>query len=773
MKLTRLAKLALLIPLVGILLAPLVGLDGSFAAEEKQPATDTKATKAETKPAPEISADDADYFEKHIRPVFIAHCVECHGDKKQEAGLRLDLRKLAMRGGDEGPVIRAGKPDESKLIAVLSHAGDIQMPPDNKMPPEAIAALTTWIERGAPWPESPAESQSEHSIADAAAKHWAFQPVRMPDLPNVKQRNWVQSPLDQFILAKLEEQGIAPSAPADRRTWLRRVSVDLTGLPPTLAEVEAFLNDASPDAEAKVVDRLLASPRYGERWGRHWLDLARYADTKGYVFQENRDYAYAYVYRDWVVQALNQDMPYDQFLTLQLAADRLISQNGAAAYDPSLAAMGFTTIGRRFLNSKFDIIDDRIDVVMRTTQGLTVACARCHDHKFDPIPTADYYSLFGVFDASEEQLQPLSTPSAEYQAELQAREAKVTDRLQREHQQIERVGRQSVGQYLLATAYDATKISRDSPLGKAMADSKEIDRLVERWKAFVERRTKSHHAILSPWNAFAVMSADQFATKSPELSKQFAENNNEAARINPRIAELFKGEAPQNLEELAGRFDKLFAEVDQQWGDLKKQDPKAIALADPAAEELRQFLYDEATPLNIAADETEKFLLRGPRNEVRRLRKLVIDWTGSKSAPRQAMTLVDASAIAPMTNIFIRGNTSRPGAPVPRQFLSVVAGEKRQPFQRGSGRLELARAITRQDNPLTARVMVNRVWKLHFGEGLVRTPSDFGLRSDPPSHPELLDYLASQFMRQGWSMKQLHRWIVLSATYRQNSVFRS
>jgi len=269
------------------------------------------------------------------------------------------------------------------------------------------------------------------------------------------------------------------------------------------------------------------------------------------------------------------------------------------------------------------------------------------------------------------------------------------------------------------------------------------------------------------------MSADQFATKSPELSKQFAENNNEAARINPRIAELFKGEAPQNLEELAGRFDKLFAEVDQQWGDLKKQDPKAIALADPAAEELRQFLYDEATPLNIAADETEKFLLRGPRNEVRRLRKLVIDWTGSKSAPRQAMTLVDASAIAPMTNIFIRGNTSRPGAPVPRQFLSVVAGEKRQPFQRGSGRLELARAITRQDNPLTARVMVNRVWKLHFGEGLVRTPSDFGLRSDPPSHPELLDYLASQFMRQGWSMKQLHRWIVLSATYRQNSVFRS
>ena len=332
----------------------------------------------------------ADFFESRIRPVLAENCFSCHGPSKQKAGLRLDSRAGLMKGSESGPVVVAGQPDKSTLIHAVRYQGDVHMPPRGKLSDPVIADLASWIKTGVVWPES-AKIQPPSSENSAAAKHWAFRPVKLPPTPNVKNSGWVKTPIDAFILAKLESKGLTPNSPADRRTLLRRLKFDLLGLPATFAEVTAFEADQGPDAYARLVESYLASPQYGERWARHWLDVARYADTKGYVFQEERRYAHAYTYRDWVVRSFNEDMRYDQFILLQLAADRLVAQGKAESR--SQAAMGFLTLGRRFLNNQHDIIDDRIDVVSRGLLGLTVACARCHDHKYDPIPTKDYYSL--------------------------------------------------------------------------------------------------------------------------------------------------------------------------------------------------------------------------------------------------------------------------------------------------------------------------------------------------------------------------------------------
>ena len=545
------------------------------------------------------TAEQLAFFERHVRPVLVESCFKCHGPEKQKQGLRLDSREAVRKGSDDGPILTPENPEASPLVRALRREGDNPMPPKEKLPPGQADLLVQWVKMGAPYPATPGVAQDK--LPDAS-KHWAFQPVRQPAEPTVKDAAWVQSPIDRFVLAKLEGKGMTPSPPADRRTRLRRATFDLTGLPPTAAEIEAFENDTADGAFARVLDRLLASPRYGERWGRHWLDVARYADTKGYVFEEERRYPYAYTYRDWVIRALNEDLPYDKFLVAQIAADQM---PGAESRD--LAAMGFLTVGRRFLNNVADIIDDRIDVIARGTMALTVACARCHDHKYDPIPTADYYSLYGVFASSTEprDLPLLAAPeqSAPYQAfqkELEARQAKVDEFLQQ------------------------------------------------------------------------------------------------------------KGTGPDALK-----------------GDDRKK---------------------------LAA-----------------LRKKVDAWqVESPDAPPRAMVLNDLpKPVEP--RIFKRGKSSTPGDAVPRQFLQVVAGKERRPFQKGSGRLELAQAIASRDNPLTARVAVNRVWLHHFGAGLVRTPGDFGVRSDPPVQPELLDWLAARFVADGWSLKKLHRLIMLSATYQQGS----
>ncbi len=380
-------------------------------------------------PAPPASPESIEHFEKHVRPLLVEHCQKCHGAKKQEGELRLDSRAALLKGGEHGAVVVPGSPGESRLIAAIGYADeDLQMPPDSRLPAAAVALIADWVRQGAPWPDSdtPSADQPGAVIAAAWKNHWAAQPVRPQEPPAVRNAGWIASPVDSFILARLEQNDLAPSPPADRRTLLRRATFDLIGLPPTLDEIAAFEQDIAPGAFERVIDRLLASPHYGERWGRHWLDVARYADTKEYVrLKEERRLLFAFTYRDYVTRAFNTDLPYDQFVLEQLAADLLPASDDHHA----LAAMGFLTLGRQFTGNPHDIIDDRIDVTSRGLLGLTVTCARCHDHKFDPIPTADYYSLYGIFDSGEvPAVPPLiegapADPLDAEQKEIRAREA--------------------------------------------------------------------------------------------------------------------------------------------------------------------------------------------------------------------------------------------------------------------------------------------------------------------------------------------------------------
>ncbi len=441
------------------------------AAEQAQP------------PADSLAAEE--FFETQIRPLLLAYCVECHGGKKEESGLRLDSRENVLKGNEAGPVVLLKKPEKSRAVRAVRHEGDITMPPNGKLRDDQIAALETWIRLGVPWPNRAGSADTldpAKAAAEKAKTHWAFQPVRMPELPAVKNESWCQAPIDRFILEQLEAKGLSPSPPADRRTLIRRAYFDLIGLAPTAAEIAEFEHDPSPNAFAKVVDRLLASPHYGERWARYWLDVARYSDTKGYVFNEERNFTHAYNYRDWVVRSLNEDLPYDQFLIQQLAADCL-PRNGD---DRSLAAMGYLTLGRRFLNIKPDIIDDRLDVVFRGMLGLTVSCARCHDHKFDPIPTADYYSLYGVFDAAVEKQTPIEPMTPEFEKGLREHEKSVAETLTDGHRRLQQHLHTSVADYMMAThAY------RDHPLTDDFDfvpfDGETNPFFVNRWRHYLRR----------------------------------------------------------------------------------------------------------------------------------------------------------------------------------------------------------------------------------------------------------------------------------------------
>ncbi|HJZ59316.1 MAG TPA: DUF1549 domain-containing protein, partial [Gemmataceae bacterium] len=369
-----------------------------------------------------------DFFEKNVRPVLVEKCLTCHGPEKAKGELRLDTREAVLKGGSRGPAIMPGKPKDSRLVAAVRQADeDLKMPPTGKLPEREIAALEKWVELGAPWPEK-LKLAPPDAIARAAASHWAFKPVARPAVPAIPNpQSAIRNEIDRFVVAKLSDNKLSLSPRVDKRALIRRATFDLTGLPPTPEEVEVFVADDSPDAYEKLIDRLLASPRYGERWARHWLDIARYADNKGYVFFEGKEYPWAWTYRDYVIHSFNEDKPFDRFVTEQLAADLLCPDDREAQ-----TALGFLTVGGHFMNNTHDIIDDRIDVVTRGLMGLTVTCARCHDHKFDPIPSADYYSLYGVFrSCSEPNVPPLvgTPPTCDdqplYEAELAIREKKL------------------------------------------------------------------------------------------------------------------------------------------------------------------------------------------------------------------------------------------------------------------------------------------------------------------------------------------------------------
>ena len=728
---------------------------------------------------PAASPDPAgvEFFERKIRPIFVENCYKCHsaGAEKIKGGLLLDTRDGVIKGGDTGPALVPGNPEKSLLIKAIRYTDpDLQMPPKNKkLAPEQIADLEAWVKMGAPDPRS--GTQNSKLETRNPSHHWAFQPIKAPAVPKPKNGRWIKTPVDAFILAKLEENKLAPSPLGDKRALIRRATFDLLGLPPSPREVNDFTADNSPNAFATVVDRLLASPRYGERWGRYWLDVARYADTKGYVFEEERRYPYAYTYRDYVVRAFNEDLPFDQFLIQQIAADLLPLGDDKRP----LAALGFLTLGRRFLNNQPDIIDDRIDVVARGTMGLTVACARCHDHKFDPIPTNDYYSLYGVFaSCNEPGEKPLLGKEAlpkeypEYLAERAKREEELKQFRQEKEAEVRTRLRSQAGDYLLL-AHEASKLS-DQSKKESLARERKLDPgVAQRWMHSLETWGKGYHSIFAPWFGFAALSEKDFAEQARELSARLVAAPGGTNTLNPEVAKAFS-EPPASLKQAAERYGKLFSEVDKQYRELlagatNANPSKPVVLPEPAREDLRRILYGDNAPPEIDAGALRHLFDTPAQQKARALQRKVDELDATHpGAPPRAMALQDnASPITP--HVFKRGNAATPGDEVPRQFLQVLSGEKRQPFQHGSGRLELAQAIASTNNPLTARVLVNRVWLHHFGTALVRTPSDFGVRSDPPTHPELLDYLAARFMADGWSFKALHRLIMLSNTYQQSS----
>ena len=710
-------------------------------------------------------ADDA--FEAEVRPVLIEHCQSCHGPEKQKGGLRLDARAALVEGGDTGPAVVPGDVEGSLLIEAVRQSGDLKMPPKAKLPPDAIAALERWVAAGAPWPEGAGPAVA--SRKEAWARHWAFQPVADPTPPPASDPSRVRTPVDAFILARLDAAGIEPAPEADRRTLIRRLSYDLTGLPPTDREADAFAADPDPDAYEKLVERLLASKRYGEQWGRLWLDVARYSDTKGYVYaREERFLVQAPAYRDWVVKAFNDDMPYDRFLLDQIAADREAPAEG----DPSHAALGFLTIGRRFLGVTRDIVDDRIDAVTRGTMGLTVACARCHDHKYDPIPTADYYSLYGVFMNGTERMERLGDPSLQgeareaFEAELRKRQDALRDGMAASRKTAAERARKKAAEYLMIQL-DMASVPQEGFDVVVGADDV-VPAFARRWSTYLEAKAAEDDPIFRPWRKLAAIPASEFAAAAPAALADLASPG--APPLNPRVASAF-AEAPATLREAAERYAKLFADVDAEWAAALQADAAATGLADPDAEALRRVLHGEDSPCRVPDEPivtTEWYFDTDTINAMWKLQGDVDRWLIQPEAPPFAVVPCDRSELAE-ARIFRRGNPATPGDLVPRRFLGVIAGEDAPPFRDGAGRLDLARAIVDPSNPLTARVWVNRIWAKHFGAGLVRTPSDFGLRAEAPSHPELLDWLASRLVEGGWSTKAIHRWIVLSSAYRRRS----
>lgn len=715
--------------------------------------------------------EQLEFFEKRVRPLLVEKCLNCHGEKKQEGNLRLDSHAALLKGNETGPSVVPGKPDASRLIKVLAHdSNDVQMPPAGKLPPEQIAVLTEWVQRGAIFPASETSTTAQ---ADPK-QHWAYQPMRRSPVPEIKTTARAQTDIDRFILASLEAKGLSLAAVADRATLMRRMSIDLLGLPPTYAETQSFVQDHRPDAVERMVDQLLASPRMGERWSRFWLDIARYADTKGYVFTEEPRYPYAYTYRDYVIAAFNEDKPYDRFIKEQLAADQLDLGNDKTA----LAAMGFLTVGRRFLNNVNDITDDRIDVVGRGLMGVTVGCARCHDHKYDPIPTADYYSLYGVFQSSHEpQNLPTIGPSqqqAEYEkfaAELAQREKELADFEQQLADKISNECRTKVTAYLELIA----RPTGDSPAAAArsLVNGDPRPGIVKRWQETLRERAKQPDPVFGPWHHVAKASANDVAaaiTEWLQQARQPGKYDDGADRVNLRVRQALLEDQPESFVDMARAYGSVLGEVHREWQALKASNAAATALPNPVDEELRQVLYADGSPTAIKVDGARQILNRDERNKQRDIAKKIETLKAtSPGAPPRAMVMND-NAQPMQPHILLRGNPGRPGPQVPRQFLAVAAGPDRKPFPRGSGRLDLAEAIVSPNNPLTARVIVNRVWQHHFGKGLVRSHGDFGIRGEAPTHPELLDHLALRFIESGWSLKWLHRQILLSAVYQQSSL---
>ncbi len=804
------------------------------------------------------SGDDReDFFEAKIRPVLLGTCFRCHGDTKTSGALRLDSRETLLKGGKSGPAIVPGNPQASLLIKAIQRQADVSgMPPakDKSLRSDQVADFVTWVKAGAAWPAKSAKFET--------AKHWSFEPIRDVAPPDVRDKAWLQTSIDSFIRCGQEVASVRPAPAADKLALIRRATFDLTGLPPTPEEVEAFSQDASARAFEAVVDRLLASPAYGERWGRHWLDVVRYADTAG----ETADYPVplAWRYRNYVIDAFQADKPYDEFLREQIAGDVLANQGPRERYDERVTATGYLAISRRFgfdsENYQHLTIQDTIDTLGQSVLGLSLGCARCHDHKFDAVSMNDYYALYGIFDSSRyafpgsEQKQQVRTlapllPVSESRAkwrEFDARMAAWSGKLANQNQ--------SVSAAVLRTLHDidgdfeiqapaaggsngvlvppwryegkiAVTTAAQSPFKNLYARGKLGASVPEDAGAY--RISQALYLGRTSENCNSLYVNLDFRVASPEASANGAHRIALGAIGETPAVELFLSSDAIGLR-VGDRIESLCAIKPNQWHNLQldldlqtRTVSGRVGMPDATTEfSSKPFLSDISGVIDFVAfgsfgqnDEQEGSVADAAsigtddgsvshRVGIRLLPAIEFDSFGVQELPippvstelpiaaaaanepeKEKQELNTLLAEGPFAMAYgmaegtphnvrmqMRGEPDQLGAEVPRGLIKILGGGPLAPETSGSGRLELAEWLTRPENPLTARVMANRIWQYHFGRGLVKTPNDFGVRGLPATHPELLDHLATQFIRSGWSVKAMHRLIMLSATYQQSSI---
>ncbi len=880
----------------------------------------------------------AEFFEEKVRPILAEHCYACHsGSAQPMGGLRLDSEERFRMGGSRGQAVLPGEPEDSLLISAIRHRDEVlRMPPTGRLNDRDIATLTTWVKLGAPWGYA-VESLDLHEDGSSNASLWAFRAPQDSPIPEVKHRRWVRSPVDALILAELEAKGLLPAPPADKRALIRRATFDLAGLPPTPEQIEAFLGDDSEDAFAAVVERLLASPRYGERWGRHWLDVARYADSNG--LDENLVFKNAYRYRDYVIDAFNEDVPYDRLIHEQLAGDLLEGDGDETAVYERQIATGFIALGAKMLaeddpvKMEMDIVDEQIDTVGRALLGLTLGCARCHDHKFDPISIGDYYSLAGIFKSSKtmenfkvvaEWHEYVLAPEQErkrlaaHQHKIEAKQKQIRSYSRPAARKIADQARSKVGAYLLAATdlldqqavqlrsalggpgsterpnvfvatstdfakgntdpeftrddddpsvlvdtgqsayfveYDLTvkqegyyqlELRNASPKAHALdifinrelvraGNSTETSRTstpsTHEWKVigvfrFQPGRNTIRLAVDGKFPYFAELAvaphtlaegtpmpktraqlASDFGL-NPDILLQWAErirwsdgapssalyawhafespDYDSLSRWESPVATLFEGIRPSTREGLAAVYQELFDRADRAWKTsdsegVRHDDPdegatrddlemdRKPALADPALNALLQLLYEEYGPFR-APEKPTRYFPAETRAAIERL-KAELEVL-KKSVPEFPRAMGVTEGKIGDVPIHLRGSHLSLGKVVPRQFPRVLSARVQTPVgDQTSGRLELARWLTRQDHPLTSRVMVNRIWRWHFGRGIVPSTDNFGRLGDRPTNQRLLDWLARRFIEEKWSIKAMHRLIMLSSTYQMSTAF--
>jgi mono/diheme cytochrome c family protein len=834
-----------------------------------------------------------EHFEKKVRPLLAAKCWSCHGPEKQKGGLRLDSAGAIASGGDSGEALKKGDPEGSRIIAAVRYSADLKMPPKGKLPDAEVADLIAWVRDGAPWPGTPTPKPAtvKATLADGGVtpehrSYWAFQPLARAEPSEAEEPGRAPSPIDRMILAGLEAKGLKAAPPAGKRDLIRRATYDLTGLPPSPEEVDAFLADASADAFAGVVDRLLASPAYGETWGRHWLDLARYSDSNG--MDENVVHAHAHHYRDYVVRSFNADKPYDAFLTEQIAGDLMSGSSGESADRDRIIATGFLVIGPKMLaeddpvKMEMDIIDEQVDTVGRVFMGLTLGCARCHDHKFDPIPTADYYSMAGIFkstktmqnhkvvamwneraladapqrEALEAHKKKVEEASKLVKAEAEKARARLREEIQSRAADSIQAALETLAFRELGGKSDLAGTAGTTPLGTILREAEAFDQgnvLVDRENygigigvilnkgelpnftqydleipesgvyrlelrhAAAEARpvkvsidgkprfdqaakaiTGSWFADTQGWKAeglvrlekgkvtlrldrdgplphldkLALVPVKDDRGQSIRLSEEIAAGRG----LNPALVDRWAsslqgdpvlrpvtqpGQEPESRESLASRYVESYREAEKADAASLEKDPVKAAF--------RKLIDDPKGPLSVPkGDQFDRYL---PAETTASLKKGRDDLAAlEKNAPPVTEVMGVEEGTPKDLPIHIRGSHLTLGAEVPRRFPRVVAGDAQVPIPADhSGRLELARWLASPDHPLTARVLVNRIWQWHFGEGLVRTPDNFGDLGQRPTHPVLLDWLARRFVESGWSIKAMHRLIILSSTYQRGT----